>query len=349
MALACGTSSPPARVPVGPDRDEGSGILARASNKDALAGLLGERDPADDEDPAGTADEPGGEVRRGPWSGLGASSAAPAGNPFGGSGYGGTLYGGYRFDWRGKTWSRRPPMAHGRGYRTMPIGDKSSVISGRVLWPRAPAPATALVAPDSPCPAVPNDTLSVDRRGRVAGAVVYLENIRRGRPGALAGRFPGHELQIGGLLRRRRCRFIPHVQIVSPVGALLRLENGDATAQRWTGKIGARMAFIASIGRAGTRVMALAEPGFIEVRSGDQPGTAWVVVAAHPYYTITDEEGRFRLDGVPPGTYTLVVWHEPVVRASATDRPNHAIKVRRSITVKAGRDRAYTIRLPRVE
>ena len=30
----------------------------------------------------------------------------------------------------------------------------------------------------------------------------------------------------------------------------------------------------------------------------------------HPYYTVTDESGRFQLTDVPPGEYEIVAWHE---------------------------------------
>jgi hypothetical protein len=36
----------------------------------------------------------------------------------------------------------------------------------------------------------------------------------------------------------------------------------------------------------------------------------WVVVAEHPFYAVTNEQGEFSLDNVPPGKYSLQVWHE---------------------------------------
>jgi hypothetical protein len=36
----------------------------------------------------------------------------------------------------------------------------------------------------------------------------------------------------------------------------------------------------------------------------------WVVVTDHPYYALTNEEGQFVLQNVPPGNYTLQVWQE---------------------------------------
>jgi Polysaccharide lyase family 4, domain II len=37
--------------------------------------------------------------------------------------------------------------------------------------------------------------------------------------------------------------------------------------------------------------------------------SADVFACEHPYYTTTDATGHFTLNGIPPGTYTLVAWH----------------------------------------
>jgi hypothetical protein len=37
---------------------------------------------------------------------------------------------------------------------------------------------------------------------------------------------------------------------------------------------------------------------------------AYVGVLPHPFFAVTDKDGHFEIKGVPPGTYTLVAWHE---------------------------------------
>jgi plastocyanin len=37
---------------------------------------------------------------------------------------------------------------------------------------------------------------------------------------------------------------------------------------------------------------------------------AYVGVLDHPYFTVSDADGKFELKGVPPGTYTIEAWHE---------------------------------------
>ena len=37
---------------------------------------------------------------------------------------------------------------------------------------------------------------------------------------------------------------------------------------------------------------------------------AWIVVTEHPYYAVSNEVGEFELTDIPPGQYTLRVWHE---------------------------------------
>ena len=42
---------------------------------------------------------------------------------------------------------------------------------------------------------------------------------------------------------------------------------------------------------------------------------SWGVAVHNPYFAKTDEQGRFTLTDVPPGTYKLVVWH-PYIRTA---------------------------------
>jgi hypothetical protein len=37
---------------------------------------------------------------------------------------------------------------------------------------------------------------------------------------------------------------------------------------------------------------------------------AFILVFAHRYFAVTDDDGRYRLDNVPPGAYTVEVWNE---------------------------------------
>jgi hypothetical protein len=38
--------------------------------------------------------------------------------------------------------------------------------------------------------------------------------------------------------------------------------------------------------------------------------SAWVVVKPHRFAAVTRPDGTFRLEGVPPGRYTVELWHE---------------------------------------
>ena len=59
--------------------------------------------------------------------------------------------------------------------------------------------------------------------------------------------------------------------------------------------------------------------------------SAWVVVAANPYHAVTGESGRFTLPRVPPGTYTLEIWHETLGTR------------RQTVTIDAGQTREVDV------
>jgi hypothetical protein len=37
---------------------------------------------------------------------------------------------------------------------------------------------------------------------------------------------------------------------------------------------------------------------------------AYIGVVEHPYFAVTGPDGSFELSNVPPGDYTVAVWHE---------------------------------------
>ena len=40
--------------------------------------------------------------------------------------------------------------------------------------------------------------------------------------------------------------------------------------------------------------------------------SAFILVFNHPFFTMTDPDGRYRLGDIPPGNYTVVAWNEGV-------------------------------------
>ncbi len=45
--------------------------------------------------------------------------------------------------------------------------------------------------------------------------------------------------------------------------------------------------------------------------------TAYIFVVDHPYFTVTDEKGQFKIGGLPKGDYTVTAWHEEFGRQKA--------------------------------
>jgi hypothetical protein len=182
-------------------------------------------------------------------------------------------------------------------------------LEGVVSWKGARPPARLPGSPRAAlCPgAFENGSLVLSASGGVAGAVVYLDGVRSGKPtsGGNGSPLPGATLDVAG------CRLAPRVLLVRAIGALLRVVNHGDTPVTVRFSRGPSL----QVAARGLELRLLEPHGFLEVgveRAHPAAG-AWVVVPAHPYYVLSDGEGRFRLDDIPAGEYTLVVWHPPVV------------------------------------
>lgn len=140
--------------------------------------------------------------------------------------------------------------------------------------------------------------VSEETRG-LANVIVALEGV----PG---GSKPGPTTLV---LDNRDCRFEPHVAVLT-AGSTIEATNSD-TVLHTTHLYGPREVNFSLPAKGVTQSRVLSEPGIYAVKC-DVHGwmQAFVRVDDHPFHAVTGEEGRFTMEGVPAGTYTLEAWHE---------------------------------------
>jgi plastocyanin len=206
-----------------------------------------------------------------------------------------------------------------------------------ILWPARPLSP----APDPVAPAGPTGTIHgrveflrsqppPDRRPSIAElgmsgprdlpdqriAVVYLESAPRGafeeRPGPTV------------LLDQRHENFVPHVLAIT-TGTSVEFRNSDRTYHN-----------VFSLSKAKSFDLGRYAPGRSKAVRFDHPGivrvfceihshmNAFILVFAHRHFALTNAEGEYRIDGVPPGSYTVSVWHPVLSGKSGSVRiPEH--------------------------
>lgn len=109
---------------------------------------------------------------------------------------------------------------------------------------------------------------------------------------------------------QQQCVFVPRVVVV-PVGGTVEFLNTDRLLHNLHSVSTANPIFNRTQPRGRTIPLVLKKPEIIRVDCDLHPWMrAWVVVAEHPFYAVTNDQGEFSLDNVPPGEYTLQLWHE---------------------------------------
>lgn len=310
-ALACG--GPGQQHPLsgaGTEKDEGHGVLARASSK-----LM-----------TGTEVEPEGLAPR--------RAARPTyDDGYGGASYGGASYGMYGGGaYGGQSYASyvAPQWGYPSVNRTPSYTQKpalSSAIAGTISW-RGAAPRLT-----SSCGKIAPLDISAERT--VAGVLVYIERVTTGRvlPHTSGEQRPS---TVGGVVVKRGCAFLPSVQVVTPVPASLTI-HGDSKPTRIRITVPGGVATQSALHEGG-RVALQAKVGVTRIESEDGAlGAAWVIGVDTPYYAVTDDRGRFRIDELAPGTYEVTIWQPPVptVNAGGLVYGPPAI-VKKSIKVGAG-------------
>lgn len=132
----------------------------------------------------------------------------------------------------------------------------------------------------------------------VAGAAVWISDVRQGRP-AIPATEP---LEV----RIERGHLEPAAFVVRR-GDSIRLVNADAERYLLEGQTDGRSVLSRAAVPSASTVVTMSEPGWTELSCTAERrcGSAWAHVAPHPYHAVTGPDGGFRLTGVPRGTWTL--------------------------------------------
>jgi plastocyanin len=146
------------------------------------------------------------------------------------------------------------------------------------------------------------DDLLVSVNNGIKNAVVSLQNI--GPETKRDWNLPPAKMD------QKQCSFTPHVVIV-PVGGTVEFLNSDRLLHnvRSTGK--ENPPFNRAQPHARSISFSFKQPELLRIDCDLHSWMrGWVVVAEHPFYAVTDEQGEFSLENVPRGKYTMQVWQE---------------------------------------
>jgi hypothetical protein len=166
---------------------------------------------------------------------------------------------------------------------------------------------------------IPNPVYSVGRDGGLQNVEVYIKGITRGKA-----------LWTDPIsLVNEHCMFSPRVQGAN-IGQLIKISSNDPVLHSTHSQNASTNATIYNIampfaGFSVTKPLP-AIPELIKVKCDAHDWMhAWIWELDNPYFATTGDDGHFTIKDVPPGTYTLVAWHE-----AAGEKPT-------SVTVSAGK------------
>jgi len=133
-------------------------------------------------------------------------------------------------------------------------------------------------------------------------SVVYMEDAPKS-PAVV----PGHVV-----LDQRDERFVPHVLAVT-TGTVVDFPNSDRIFHNVFSLSKTRPFDLGRYAAGRSKAVTFDRPGIVRVFCDIHSHmNAFILVFNHPFFALTDMDGRYRIDNVPPGTYNLVVWNEGV-------------------------------------
>jgi hypothetical protein len=136
--------------------------------------------------------------------------------------------------------------------------------------------------------------------GGLKNVIVYLQGIDRGKP-----------LPAGSAVNAFKCLFVPYSSVVLR-GKPVVFHNNDTilhNAHAYNDR-GATLFNVALPGMGRDVKKTIKKGGAIQIQCDSHVHmNGWAISLDHPYFSVTDDQGRFRIRDIPPGKYKLVAWH----------------------------------------
>jgi len=133
-------------------------------------------------------------------------------------------------------------------------------------------------------------------------SVVYLETAPRG----------AFETDEGGhaVMDQRNETFVPHVLAIT-TGTTVDFPNSDKFYHNVFSLSRAKKFDLGRYAAGHSRPVRFDRSGIVRVFCDIHSHmNAFILVFSHPFFAMTDAEGRYRIENVPPGTYALIAWNE---------------------------------------
>ena len=177
-----------------------------------------------------------------------------------------------------------------------PRAARSGTIRGRVELRRPPQPVERRPNVADLGSQGPRDLPELLR------SVVYLEAAPRG----------AFESQESGraVMDQRNETFVPHLLAIT-TGTTVEFPNSDKFYHNVFSLSKTKRFDLGRYAAGDSKRVTFDKPGivrvFCEIHSHMN---AYILVFNHPYFAVSDEDGRYHIDNIPPGTYNVVAWHE---------------------------------------
>jgi plastocyanin len=147
-----------------------------------------------------------------------------------------------------------------------------------------------------------NDVLKAPDFTDKLRSVVYLETAPSG---AFEQTDPGH-----AVMDQRNETFVPHLLAIT-TGTTVDFPNSDRIYHNVFSLSKTKSFDLGRYAAGRSQAVRFDRPGIVRVFCDIHSHmNAFILVFSHRFFAVTDADGRYHIDDIPPGTYNVVAWNE---------------------------------------